>query len=90
MPVAVVCCEFGGMLFDDRTEDRRFNKIANEILARLPDLEGPCTIGYREALIHQAWDIFFGIIEYDSWQQVFAGGPLGAYFSEIYFFPREQ
>lgn len=37
VPVAVSCCEFGQMLFDDRTADKRWIHLAEKALEELGD-----------------------------------------------------
>lgn len=37
--IAVNCCNFGPTLFDDRTPDRRWTKIAERVLNELGEIE---------------------------------------------------
>ena len=52
VPVAVTCCEFGQLMFDDRTPDHRWYKAAELVVAELGDME------YGEARMIRAGELF--------------------------------
>jgi len=56
VPVAVNCCEFGPMVFDDRTSDKRWSKLAERILDELGETE------YGEERMTLATEIYHKLI----------------------------
>ena len=51
VPVAVNCCEFGPMLFDDRSSDKKWLKLAEAALEELGDTP------YNQERMNKAADI---------------------------------